>query len=166
MRLVDIQLAIPFILLAISIVGVLGASLRNLVLALGLAGWVTYARMVRGEVLTVKERQYVEAARALGAPSWRILLRHLLPNIISPIIVVASFSSAEMILADATLGFLGLGVPPPTPTWGGMLSDARGYLSTAWWPATFPGLSIMVTVLGINLVGDWLRDCLDPRLRL
>ena len=123
------------------------------------------ARVVRGEVLAVRQRDYVEAARAIGAGDNRIMLRHILPNVASPVIIIGTFTFAYMIVAEASLGFLGLGVPPSTPTWGGMLSDGRGYLRQAWWLATFPGLALMLTVLGANMLGDWLRDRWDPRLR-
>jgi peptide/nickel transport system permease protein len=164
MRLVDIQLAFPFILLAISVVAVVGAGLKNVIIVLGIAGWMVYARIVRGEVLSVKEREFVVAAKAVGVRDSLILFRHILPNVLTPVIVVATFSVANVIILEAALSFLGVGVEPTIPTWGGMLADGREYISTAWWLATFPGLAIMFTVLGINLIGDWLRDILDPRL--
>ena len=163
MRIADIQLAFPFILLAISIVAVLGPSLQNIVIALGLSGWVVYARVARAEVLHVKTRDYVTAARVLGAPDRLIIARHIFPNTVSPLIVIASFAVAQMIVLESALSFLGLGVQPPQPTWGGMLNDSRDYLTLAWWVAVFPGLALSLTLLGINLVGDWLRDALDPR---
>lgn len=163
MRLADVQLAFPFILLAITIAGVLGPSPRNVVLILGLGGWVIYARLARGQVLSVREKEFVEAARALGLAHWRVLLRHVLPNVLTPIIIVATFSVAQMILLESSLSFLGLGVQPPTPSWGGMLNEGRAYITIAWWLTTFPGVAIMATVLGINFLGDWLRDILDPR---
>ncbi|MBI4607383.1 MAG: ABC transporter permease [Candidatus Rokubacteria bacterium] len=166
MRLAEIQLAFPFILLVVAIVSVLGASATNVVLALGISGWVTYAKLVRAQVLTLRELAYVEAARALGAAGRRIAFRHLLPNAVSPVIVLASFSVAQMIILESALSFLGLGVQPPTPTWGGMLADSRTYLATAWWLATFPGLVLMLTVLAINILGDWLRDILDPTMAI
>jgi peptide/nickel transport system permease protein len=164
MRLVDIQLAFPFILLAISVVAVVGAGLNNVIIVLGIAGWMVYARIVRGEVLSVKEREFVVAAKAVGVRDSLILFRHILPNVLTPVIVIATFSVANVIILEAALSFLGVGVEPAIPTWGGMLADGREYISTAWWLATFPGLAIMFTVLGINLIGDWLRDILDPRL--
>ena len=164
MAVADIQQSFPFLALAIALVAVLGPGLRNVVIVLAITGWVLYARVVRGEVLSVRERDFVEAARALGATNARIILRHILPNIVSPITVIASLTFAYMIVAEATLSFLGMGVEPRTPTWGGMLNEARDYLQSAWWLATFPGLLLMLTVLGINLVGDWLRDRFDPRL--
>jgi peptide/nickel transport system permease protein len=166
MRLADIQLAFPFILLAIAVIGVLGPSLRNIIIVIGVSSWVVYARVVRGEVLSIREREFVQAAIALGSRDGRILLRHVLPNALTPWLVVATLDMARVIVIESALSFLGLGVQPPTPTWGGMLADGRVYLSTAWWLATFPGLAILVTVLGINLLGDGLRDTLDPRLRL
>jgi len=166
MRLADIQLAFPFILLAIAVIGVLGPSLRNIIIVIGVSSWVVYARVVRGEVLSIREREFVQAAIALGSRDGRVLLRHVLPNAFTPWLVVATLDMARVIVIESALSFLGLGVQPPTPTWGGMLADGRVYLSTAWWLATFPGLAILVTVLGINLLGDGLRDTLDPRLNV
>ena len=166
MRLADIQLAFPFILLAIAVIGVLGPSLRNIIIVIGVSSWVVYARVVRGEVLSIREREFVQAAVALGSRDGRILVRHVLPNAFTPWLVVATLDMARVIVIESALSFLGLGVQPPTPTWGGMLADGRVYLSTAWWLATFPGLAILITVLGINLFGDGLRDTLDPRLQV
>jgi peptide/nickel transport system permease protein len=166
MRLADIQLAFPFILLAIAVIGVLGPSLRNIIIVIGVSSWVVYARVVRGEVLSIREREYVQAAIALGSRHGRVLWSHVLPNTFTPWLVVATLDMARVIVIESALSFLGLGVQPPTPTWGGMLADGRVYLSTAWWLATFPGLAILVTVLGINLLGDGLRDTLDPRLKV
>ncbi len=166
MRLTDTMLAMPFILLALAVIAVLGPSLRNIIFVLGITSWVSYARVVRAEVLTLRTREFIAAASALGSSGRRIIFRHLLPNVLTPVIVIATLEVARMIILESALSFLGLGVQPPTPTWGGMLADGRAYLSTSWWLATFPGLSIMVTVLGINLLGDWLRDILDPRLQL
>jgi peptide/nickel transport system permease protein len=166
MRLADVQLAFPFILLAIAVIGVLGPSLRNIIIVIGVSSWVVYARVVRGEVLSIREREFVQAAIALGSGDGRVLVRHVLPNAFTPWLVVATLDMARVIVIESALSFLGLGVQPPTPTWGGMLADGRVYLSTAWWLATFPGLAILVTVLGINLLGDGLRDTLDPRLKL
>ncbi len=166
MRLADIQLAFPFILLAIAVIGVLGPSLRNIIVVIGVSSWVVYARVVRGEVLSIREREFVQAAIALGSRDGRVVLRHVLPNAFTPWLVVATLDMARVIVIESALSFLGLGVQPPTPTWGGMLADGRVYLSTAWWLATFPGLAILVTVLGINLLGDGLRDTLDPRLKV
>lgn len=165
MRVADIQLAFPFILLAISIVAVIGSGLLNVIIVLGVAGWVTYGRVVRGQVLSVKEKEFVEAARALGAGTARILFVHILPNVLTPVIVLATFSAASYMVTEAALTFLGLGVPPSIPSWGNMLTDARDYVRTAWWMSVFPGAALALTVLSINLLGDWLRDYLDPRLR-
>jgi peptide/nickel transport system permease protein len=166
MRIAEVQLAFPFILLVVSIVAVLGPGAGNVVLALGVSGWVAYAKLVRAQVLTLRELAFVEAARALGAGVGRIMFRQILPNTLSPVLVLASFSVAQMIVLESALSFLGLGVQPPTPTWGGMLADSRGYLATAWWLATFPGAVLMATVLAINILGDWLRDLLDPTMRI
>jgi peptide/nickel transport system permease protein len=166
MRLADIQLAFPFILLAIAVIGVLGPSLTTIIVVIGVSSWVVYARIVRSAVLSLREREFVQAALALGSGDGRIVLRHILPNALTPWLVVATLDMARVIVIESALSFLGLGVQPPTPTWGGMLADGRVYISTAWWLATFPGLAILVTVLGINLFGDGLRDTLDPRLKL
>jgi peptide/nickel transport system permease protein len=166
MRLGDIQLAFPFILLAIAIIGVLGPSLLVIIVVIGVSSWVIYARVVRGAVLSIREREFVQAAQALGCRDGRILARHVLPNVFTPWLVVATLDMARVIVIESALSFLGLGVQPPTPTWGSMLADGRVYITTAWWLATFPGLAILVTVLGINLFGDGLRDTLDPRLRV
>ncbi len=165
MRLVDIQLAFPLILLALSIIAVLGPSLRNLVAALALTGWVGYARIVRAEVLSLREREFIQAARSLGGGAWRIAFRHVLPNVVAPATVVATLELARVVVLEASLSFLGLGIQPPTPSWGRMLADGREFVATAWWLATFPGVAIMLLVLSVNLVGDWLRDYFDPRLR-
>ncbi|HEV8308306.1 MAG TPA: ABC transporter permease [Methylomirabilota bacterium] len=166
MRLADIQLAFPFILLAIAVIGVLGPSLRNIIIVVGVSGWVVYARIVRGEVLSLREREFVQAAIAMGSANARIIARHIVPNAFTPWLVIATLDMARVIVLESALSFLGLGVQPPTPTWGGMLADGRVYLSTAWWLATFPGLAILLTVLGINLLGDGLRDTFDPRLKV
>jgi peptide/nickel transport system permease protein len=166
MRLADVQLAFPFILLVITFMVILGPGLRNVILALGIAGWTTYARVVRAETLSLRAREFVDGARTVGASDVRILLRYVLPNVVSPVLVIASFAVASTIIVESSLSFLGLGVQPPAPTWGGILSDGRPYLGTAWWVAALPGLAITVTVLSINLVGDWLRDLLDPRLEV
>jgi len=166
MRLADIQLAFPFILLAIAVIGVLGPSLTTIICVIGVSSWVVYARIVRGAALSLREREFVQAAQALGGGDGRILLRHILPNVFTPWLVVATLDMARVIVIESALSFLGLGVQPPAATWGGMLADGRVYISTAWWLATFPGLAILVTVLGINLFGDGLRDTLDPRLKI
>jgi len=166
MRLADIQLAFPFILLTIMVLVVLGPGILNLVLVLGVGQWVTYARIARGQTISQREKEYVEAARSMGANHWRIMFRSILPNVLAPLIVISSFNVASVILSEASLSFLGLGVPPTVPTWGGMLAESRDQLLAGkWWLAVFPGLAIMLTVLAINILGDWLRDFLDPRLR-
>lgn len=166
MRVADLQLAIPFLVLAIAIITVLKPGLLSIVLVLGLSSWVTYARVARGQVLSVGRRDFVEAARALGGSEARVLLRHVLPNVIAPVIVVATLEVGRMILAEAALSFLGLGIQPPAPTWGGITADGRDYLGTAWWISTLPGIAILLTVMAINFVGDWLRDVLDPTITL
>ncbi|MDH4065896.1 MAG: ABC transporter permease [Acidobacteriota bacterium] len=166
MRLGDIQLAFPFILLAIMFLVVLGPGVGNLVLVLGIGQWVTYARIVRAETLSLREKEFVEAARALGDGPATILFRTILPNIVAPLTVIASFNVASVILTEASLSFLGLGVPASVPTWGSMLAESRDtLLANKWWLAVFPGVAIMLTVLSFNIMGDWLRDVLDPRLR-
>ena len=166
MRLGDIQLAFPFILLAIMFLVVLGPGLFNMILVLGIGQWVTYARIVRAQTLALREKEYVEAARAMGDGTMSILFRTFLPNIMAPLTVIASFNVASVILSEAALSFLGLGVPPDVPTWGSMLSESRDHLfSNKWWMAVFPGLAIVFTVLAFNIIGDWLRDFLDPRLK-
>lgn len=165
MRIGDVFLAFPYLLLAISIVAVLGGGLVNVILVLAIAGWVPYARITRGSVLSAKSFDYVIAARAIGVQDVSLLVRHILPNVVTPIIVYGTFAVAAAIIAEAGLSFLGLGVGSSTPTWGNMLADGRAYVATAWWLATIPGVAIMLTVLSINLIGDWLRDALDPRLR-
>jgi peptide/nickel transport system permease protein len=159
-------LALPGILLAIAFVAFLGPGLVNLILALSIGGWVGYARLVRAQVLSVKSREYVEAARALGASDLRIFVHHILPNILQPIIVQAAIGMAGAVLAEATLSFLGLGVPPPTPSWGGMLNDARSHLFDSPHLVVFPAIAVMLCVLSFNFIGDALRDYLDPRTRL
>lgn len=166
MRLVDLRLALPFILLIIAVIAVFGPNLFNLVVILGLTGWAPYARVVRAEVLSSREREFVTAARALGASDGRLMVRHILPNTLASAIVIGSLELAQMIVTESALSFLGLGVQPPTPSWGNMLGEGRDYLLTSWWLATFPGLAIALTAVAINLVGDWLRDLLDPRLQL
>ncbi|MCI0408061.1 MAG: ABC transporter permease [Acidobacteria bacterium] len=165
MRVADVQLAFPFILLAIAVVAVVGGGLLNVILILGVTGWVSYGRVVRSQVLSVKEKEYVEAARALGSRSGALIFRHILPNVMTPVIVLATFNVASYMVAEASLTFLGLGVQPAIPSWGLMLADGRDYIRTGWWMAIFPGLALVFTVLSINLLGDWLREYLDPRLR-
>ncbi len=163
--LANVQLSFPFILLVIALVAVVGAGLMNVIIVLGFASWVIYQRVVRGEVLAIREREYIEAARVIGARDGRILVRHILPNLLTPLIVIATLQVAQMIIAESALSFLGLGVQPGIPSWGSMPADGRNYLTVAWWVATLPGLAIVMTVLAINVLGDWLRDELDPRLR-
>ena len=165
MRIVDLNLAFPLILLALAVVALLGANLRNLVIVMAITTWMIYARVVRGLTLTLREQEFVQAVRALGARDARIIARHILPNVLAPVMVIWTLEVARVILMESALSFLGLGVPPPTPTWGRMLAEGRDYLTMAGWISIFPGLAIMVTVLGINFLGDGLRDLLDPRLR-
>ncbi len=165
MRVVDLNLAFPLILLALAVVALLGPNLRNLVIVMAITTWMIYARVVRGLTLTLREQEFVQAVRALGARDARIIARHVLPNVLAPVMVIWTLEVARVILMESALSFLGLGVPPPTPTWGRMLAEGRDYLSMAGWISIFPGLAIMVTVLGINFLGDGLRDLLDPRLR-
>lgn len=164
--LIDVQLAIPRLLLALVVAALLRRSLFNLILVLGISSWVQYARVVRGEVLSIRERDFVEAARVIGCRNGRIMLRHILPNTISSMTVIATLQFASVVLLEASLSFLGLGVPANIPSWGTMLADGRPYLATAWWLAALPGLAIMTTVLSVNLLGDWLRDYMDPRLEV
>jgi peptide/nickel transport system permease protein len=166
MRLVDVWMSIPFLVLAIAIVAVLGPSLENIIIVLAVTGWVQYSRIVRGQVLSTREETYVEAARVVGASNVRIMFLHVLPNVTNSIIVIATLQVAQMITSEAALSFLGLGVQPPTPAWGSMVAEGRDVISIAWWLSTFPGLAIVFTVLAINLLGDWLRQVLDPRLRM
>jgi len=164
LRLIDMQLAFPVVLLVIALVAVLGPSVTNLIILMGLSAWPRFARIVRGSVLSVRGLEYVDAARSIGAGRRRILVQHILPNILSAIIVYASFELARMVLLEATLSFLGLGVQPPTPTWGGMINDGKNYLSISWAASLFPGIAIALIVLALNLLGDELRDALDPQL--
>jgi peptide/nickel transport system permease protein len=164
MRLCDIQLALPYILIAIALLAIVGSGLINIILVLSLTQWVTYARVVRSGVLSEKEKDYVMAARALGFRSGRIMLRYILPNVFAPVIVIATFSVAQTIIAESALSFLGLGMPAAIPSWGKMLADGRTYMVIAWWLTAVPGIFITLTVIGVNLFGDWLRDYLDPKL--
>lgn len=166
MRIVDAQLAIPPILLALVVVAIFGASLPNLIIVLAITGWVTYTRIAYGEALSIKHMEYVLAARSLGASDLRIMSRHILRNAFGAIIVVATLQVGRLILFEAALSFLGLGVPPPTPSFGSMMSEGQSVLPVASWLSTFPGIAIVVTVLGVNFLGNGLRDLLDPRLRV
>jgi ABC-type dipeptide/oligopeptide/nickel transport system permease subunit len=161
-NLVNVMMAFPFMLLALTAVAVMGPSFRNMVIVLGITGWPIYTRVVRAETAQIKTLEFVVAARALGFSSVRILLRHIFPNLVNTVIVTSSLEVARMILMESILSFLGLGVQPPTPSWGGMLGEGRTYMLTHWWLATFPGIAIFFTTLGINLFGDGLRDVLDP----
>lgn len=165
MRIVDILLAFPNLILTIAIAGILGPSLMNLIIAMSATGWVGYSRIVRGSVLSVKEKEFIEAARAMGCSNSYIITRHVIPNMISPVIVIATINMGHTILMITGLSFLGLGAQPPTPEWGAMLNDGKSYLTTAPHLMIFPGLMIMVVVLAFNFVGDALRDVLDPRTR-
>lgn len=165
MRLVDVQLSIPFILLAMIVLAVMGPGFWSVYVALAVALWVNYARLVRGETLRIREMEYVAAARTIGVSERRILFTHVLPNVVHSILVLATLDMAFVIIFEASLTFLGLGIQPPTPTWGFMLSEGRNYLQESPWMSIFPGLAIILTVVGINLFGDWLRDTFDPSLR-
>ena len=164
-KLVEVVWAFPPLLLAIAIMAFLGQGLENLILALVSQRWIAYCRVSRGQALSLRAREFVDAARLLGANHMRIITRHIMPNLFPSAVVIGTFSMASAIIAEAALSFLGLGVPPEIPTWGSMLADGRTYISTSWWLALFPGLCIFFTVLGINLLGDGLRDILDPRLK-
>jgi len=165
MRIVDSFLAIPSILFILVVIGVFGSGILTLVVVIGAINWITYARLIRGEVLSIKELDYVKAARSIGVKDRHIIVRHILPNVLSSFIVVATLSVASTILLEASLSFLGLGIQSPTVSWGGVLSVGRDFLATSWWIATFPGLAITITVLGVMFLGDWLRDILDPRAK-
>jgi len=164
-KLVEVIWAFPPLLLGITIMAFLGQGLFNLILALVAQRWIPYCRVVRGQTLSLRSRDFVTAAQSLGSGNFKIILRHIIPNLIQTSLVIGTFAMASSIIAEASLSFLGVGVPPHIPTWGTMLADARIYISTAWWLPLFPGLCIFVTVLGINLLGDALRDLLDPRLK-
>ena len=165
MRLVDIFLGLPFVLVAMVLALVLGTSLTTMIIVLAVLTWAGFVRNVRGEVLSLRERDYVALARIAGASLPRILMMHILPGVINTVLVIATLRSGQLILAESFLSFLGAGIPPPTPTWGAMIADGRNYLRDAWWISFFPGLAIFLTVMALNFLGDWLRDKLDPRLR-
>jgi peptide/nickel transport system permease protein len=165
MTLADAQLAFPFILLAIGIIAVLGPSFPTLIVVVGLSGWMSYARVLRSQVLVLRSREFVDAIHALGGSMPRVIARHIVPNVLSSIVVIATLELARSIVLEATLSFLGLGVQPPTASWGGMVQEGREYLDSAWWISTFPGLLLMLTSLAVSRTGDWLRDLLDPTLR-
>jgi peptide/nickel transport system permease protein len=162
MRCVDVQLALPFILIALTFISILGGGIDNIILFMILSQWVQYARVVRGLVLTLREREFVQAARAFGVRDLPMVWHHIVPNVLGPVVILVTVNVAENILLESSLTFLGLGVDPQIPTWGGMLADGRNYLQTAWWVSVMPGVAIMLIVLGLNLLGDWLRDRLDP----
>lgn len=166
MRCVDVQLALPFILIALTFISILGGGLANIIIFMIISQWVQYARLVRGMVLSVREREFVQAARAFGVADLAMLRHHILPNVIGPAIILMTLNVANNILLESSLTFLGLGVDPLIPSWGGMLADGRTYMQTAWWVTVFPGVAIMLTVLGLNLLGDWLRDRIDPTGKL
>jgi len=162
-KVVDIQLAFPFLLFAITVIAVLGPSLRNLLVILAISGWVTYARVVRAQTLSLREKEFIESARSIGCPPAWILLRHVLPNVASSMLVLMTIEIGRLIVLESTLSFLGLGVQPPTPSWGMALADGKEYLVTAWWLATLPGLALLTIVLCMNVLGDGVRDLLAPR---
>jgi peptide/nickel transport system permease protein len=166
MRCVDVQLALPFILIALTFISILGGGLANIILFMIISQWVQFARLVRGMVLSVREREFVQAARAFGVRDFSMMRHHILPNVIGPVIILMTLNVANNILLESSLTFLGLGVDPLIPSWGGMLADGRTYMQTAWWVSVFPGVAIMLTVLGLNLLGDWLRDRIDPTAKL
>lgn len=166
MRLAEVQMGLPFILLAIVIMSVFGTGIEKIIIILGLTYWVSFARLIRGEILALKEQEYIQAAKAIGGTHFKIIMKHILPNVASSILVLATMCIAEFILLEASLTFLGLGVEPTVPSWGGMLADSRNYMTSAWWISVFPGVAIMLTVLGFNLLGDWLRDRLDPNMKV
>jgi len=166
MTFINVMLTFPFVLLALAVIAVLGPSMPNMIIVLGVTGWPVYARVVRAETLALREREFVLAARALGGSHARIVFRQILPNLISPIVVIATLQIAQVIILESFLSFLGLGVQPPTPAWGNMLGEGRVYMLNSWWIAAFPGLAIFVTTLVINLIGNALRDWLDPHMKL
>ena len=163
---INVMLTFPFVLLALAVIAVLGPSLGNMIIVLGVAGWPIYARVVRAETLTIREREFVLAGRALGMSHARLVFRQILPNLVSVIVVIATLQVAQVIILESFLSFLGLGIQPPTPAWGNMLGEGRLYMLNSWWIATFPGLAIFVTTLVINLMGNALRDWLDPHSKL
>ncbi|HWO74536.1 MAG TPA: ABC transporter permease [Bacillus sp. (in: firmicutes)] len=165
MRIVDVMLAFPFILLVLVINAVIGTGLRNIIISLVIGGWVIYARVVRSEVLALREKEFILSCVATGVRRREIILKHIVPNLFTPIIVLSSLQIATFIIAEASVSFLGFGVQPPTPAWGNMLNEGKDYIYSAWWLITFPGVAIVITALGVNLFGDWLRDVLDPELK-
>ena len=165
MRITDVFLALPAILIALAVAATVGPSLINVIMIIGLVYWAQFARLVRGEALSVREREYVLAAQVIGSPILHIVRRHILPNVYNTVIVMTTLQLASAILLESILSFLGIGIPPPTPSWGSMVADGRQYIAFSWWIVTLPGIAIMLTVFSVNLCGDWLRDRLDPKLR-
>ena len=165
MRIVDVQLSFPFILMVLVINAVIGTGLRNIIISLAIGGWVIFARVIRSEVLAIREKEFITACIATGVSRFEILVKHIVPNLYTPIIVLASLQIGTYIIAEASVSFLGFGVQPPTPAWGNMLNEGKDYIFSSWWLITFPGLAIVFTALGVNLFGDWLRDTLDPGLK-
>jgi peptide/nickel transport system permease protein len=163
MRLVDIIWSIPALVLALALAGAFGGGIPVMIVAIAVTGWGQFTRLVRGQVLSLRELEYVSAARAVGASNWRIIFSHILPNSLGPVIVYGTLEMPAAILWSASLSFLGVGAQPPTPEWGAMIADGRAFISYAWWISTFPGIAIMIVALGFNFVGDGLRDALDPR---
>ena len=166
MRVVEIQLAFPYLLLAIAIMTMLEPSIRNVVLVLALSGWVMHARLVRGITLSLSQKEFVVSARALGCSDLRLIVRHILPNLVAVTTVVLTLQVAQFVIAESALSFLGLGIRPPRPSWGSIMNEGRQYLALAWWIETFPGVAILIATTGIGLVGDWVRDVLDPKLKV
>ncbi|MCT6923059.1 MULTISPECIES: ABC transporter permease [Bacillales] len=162
MRIVDVQLSFPFILLVLVVSAITGTGLRNIIISLAIGGWVIFARVIRSEVLAIREKEFITACVATGVKRSHILFKHILPNLVTPIIILGSLQIATYIIAEASISFLGFGVQPPTPAWGNMLSEGKDYIFSSWWLITFPGIAILITALGVNLFGDWLRDTLDP----
>jgi peptide/nickel transport system permease protein len=165
MRIVDVILSFPFILLVLVINAVIGTGLKNIIISLVIGGWVVYARVVRSEVLALREKEFILSCVSTGVPRWEIIVKHIVPNLFTPIIVLSSLQIASFIIAEASVSFLGFGVQPPTPAWGNMLSEGKDYIFSSWWLITFPGIAIVTTALGVNLFGDWLRDVLDPEMK-
>lgn len=164
MRIVDVQLSFPFILLVLVVNAIIGTGLRNIIISLAIGGWVIFARVIRSEVLALREQEFITACIATGVSRLEILVKHIVPNLFTPMIILASLQVASYIIAEASVSFLGFGVQPPTPAWGNMLSEGRDYIFSSWWLITFPGIAILIAALGVNLFGDWLRDTLDPEL--
>jgi len=165
MRIVDVQLSFPFILLVLVINAIIGTGLRNIIISLAIGGWVIFARVIRSEVLALREQEFIMACTATGVSRFEILLKHIVPNIFTPMIILASLQIGTFIIAEASVSFLGFGVQPPEPAWGNMLNEGKDYIFSSWWLITFPGIAIVLTALGVNLFGDWLRDTLDPELK-